>query len=101
MEKVWRIICIELYHDSRIKQFYGQFCSEALAFWTSNFEIMRKHGMVKPYDPEVLAREYLSFYICTIMDYFIAQFDGKGTFLGSNGKILDRHMEFLVSSIKA
>lgn len=101
MEKVWRIICIELYHDPRIKKFYDQFSGDAIAFWASNFRIMRKHGLIKPVDPEVLAREYLSFYIYTFMDYFIAHFDGDGTFLEANEAKLDKHMKFLVNSIKA
>lgn len=101
MEKVWRIICIELYHDSRIKKFYDQFTKDAIAYWASNFHIMRKHGLIKIVDPEVLAREYLSFYIYTFMDYFIAHFDGDGTFLEANEAKLDKHMKFLVNSIKA
>jgi hypothetical protein len=100
MEKVWRIICIELYHDTRIKKFYDQFSGDAIAFWTSNFRIMRKHGLIKPLDPAVLAREYLSFYMYTFMDYFIAHFDGDGTFLEANEAKLDKHMRFLVNSIK-
>jgi len=101
MEKVWRIICIELYHDPRIKEFYDQFTGEAIAFWTSNFRTMGKHGLIKAVSPEVLAREYLAFYIYTFMDYFIAHFDGEGSFLGANERILDEHMKFLVRSIKA
>ncbi len=101
MEKVWRIICIELYHDKRIKKFYDQFTGEAITFWTSNFAIMRKHGLIKPVDPAVMAREYLSFYIYTFMDYFIAHFDGEGSFLAANEKKLDEHIQFLVRSIKA
>jgi hypothetical protein len=62
---------------------------------------MRKHGLIKPLDPAVLAREYLAFYMFTFMDYFIANFDGEGSFLGSNETMLDEHMKFLVNSIKA
>jgi AcrR family transcriptional regulator len=101
MEKVWRIICIELYHDPRIKAFYGQFTGDAIAFWTSNFDNMRKHGLIKQLDSEALAREYLAFYMYAIMDHFIAHFDGKTTFLEANQTMLDRHMTFLIGSIKA
>jgi AcrR family transcriptional regulator len=101
MEKVWRIICIEMYHDDRIKKFYDQFSCDAIAFWTSNFEIMRKRGLIKPIDPGVLAMEYLSFYIFAMMDYFVAHFDGEGSFLKASEKMLDEHMGFLVLSIKA
>lgn len=101
MEKVWRIICIELYHDSRIKQFYGKFTGEAIAFWRSNFSIMMKHGLIKRSNPDVLAREYLAFYLYTFMDHFLVNYDASSSFLQAKGKELDDHMTFLVKSIKA
>jgi AcrR family transcriptional regulator len=101
MENVWRIICIELYHDRRIKKFYDQFTGDAMAFWRSNFEIMSKHRLIKPADPDVLAMEYLSFYLYSFMDYFIAHFGSEGSFLAAKGKQLDDHTAFLVNSIKA
>jgi AcrR family transcriptional regulator len=100
MEKVWRIICIELYHDERIKKFYDRFTGEAIAFWRSNFQIMRRHKLIKPVDPDTLAREYLAFYLYTFMDYFIAHFGSEGSFLEAKGKQLDDHRAFLVRSIK-
>ncbi len=32
MEKIWRIMCIELYHDEPMKEFYEKFIGEALDF---------------------------------------------------------------------
>jgi AcrR family transcriptional regulator len=101
MEKIWRIVCIELYHDERMKQFFNKFIGDAMAFWLSNFEIMRKHKLIKRLEPEVLAQEYLSFYMCVFMDYFIVNYDSANSFLEAEGKRLEDHTAFLVKSIKA
>ncbi len=100
MEKVWRIICIELYHNQPMKSFYEKFTGEAIDFWTSNFSIMLKHKLIKPSDPEVLAQEYLSFYMYAFMDYFVVRYGTSGSFLEAEGKRLDDHTAFLIRSIK-
>jgi AcrR family transcriptional regulator len=100
MEKVWRIICIELYHNQPMKSFYEKFAGEAIDFWTSNFSIMLKHKLIKPSDPGVLAQEYLSFYMYAFMDYFVVRYGTSGSFLEAEGKRLDDHTAFLIRSIK-
>ena len=100
MDKVWRVICIELYHSEPMKAFYSKFTGEAIAFWKSNFEIMLKHKLIKPSDPDVLAQEYLSFYMYAFLDYFIVRYGTEESFLEAEGKRLDDHMAFLVRSIK-
>jgi AcrR family transcriptional regulator len=101
MEKIWRIICIELYHSEPMKKFYDKFTDEAIAFWRSNFSIMIKHRLIKRLDADALAREYLSFYLYAFMDYFIVNYGTAGSFLEAEGQKLDEHMAFLVRSIKA
>ncbi len=101
MEKIWRIVCIELYHNEPMKKFFEKFTGEAIAFWRSNFSIMMKHGLIKQLDADVLAREYLSFYLYAFMEYFIVGYGTAGSFLEAEGKKLDDHMAFLVRSIKA
>lgn len=100
MEKVWRIVMIELYHDGRIKAFYEKFIGEAMAFWRSNFSIMMKHKLIKQMDPDILAQEYLSFYMYGFMDYFIVRYDTNGSFMEAEGKRLDDHIAFLNNSIR-
>jgi AcrR family transcriptional regulator len=101
MEQIWRIICIELYHNQQIKKFYSKFVESALSFWKSNFDIMNKHKLIKPLDPEMLAREYLSFYGNAYMDYFIFRYGNtSGSFLQEYQDSFDQHSEFIVNSIK-
>lgn len=101
MEKIWRIICIELYHSEPMRKFYDRFTGEAITFWRSNFDIMVKHKLIKPLDPDTLAQEYLSFYLYAFMDYFMVRYGTAGSFMESEGEKLDNHIAFLVRSIKA
>jgi AcrR family transcriptional regulator len=101
MEKIWRLICIELYHNERMKKFYKDFTGRIFDYWRSNFAVMMKHGLIKPSDPEVLAMEYLSSYNAAFMDYFLVDYGASGSFLEAEGKRLDDHVTFLVDSIKA
>ncbi|MGZ7044377.1 MAG: TetR/AcrR family transcriptional regulator [Methanobacterium sp.] len=101
MEKIWRIICIELYHNEQIKKFYSQFTENALSFWRCNFEIMKKHKLIKPSDPGILAIEYLSFYGNAYMDYFILRYgETTGSFLEEYHEGIRQHTEFMVNAIK-
>ena len=101
MEQIWRIICIELYHNDKIKEFYKKFIDNAFSFWTSNFDFMIKNKLIKPLNPEMLAREYLSFYTSAYMDYFIFRYDNtSGSFIQEHQDSLDQHTEFIVNSIK-
>ena len=100
MEQIWRIICIELYHNKKIKKFYSNFIENAFSFWKSNFEIMTKNNLIKPLDPEMLAREYLSFYQSAYMDYFIFRYDNtSASFLQEYRNNFDQHTEFIVNSV--
>jgi AcrR family transcriptional regulator len=101
MEKIWRIICIELYHNDEIKKFYSKFTVTALSFWKSNFQTMVKHKLIKPFDPEVLAHEYLSFYGNAYMDYFIFRYgETSDSFMQEYQESIDKHTAFIVSVIK-
>ena len=101
MEKIWRIICVEMYHNNQIKKFYSEFGDLTYSFWVSNFNIMIKHNLIKPYDPEILALEFLSFFGNAFMEYFLLHY-GK-TSLSFQEEYIDRinrHMSFIIDSIK-
>jgi AcrR family transcriptional regulator len=101
MERIWRIICIEMYHNDQIKGFYEKFIDNAFSFWISNFEFMIKNKLILPLNPEMLTREYLSFYGSAFMDYFIFRYDNtSGSFIQENQDGLDQHTEFIIDAIK-
>lgn len=101
LEKIFRIVCVELYHNERVKAFYAMFMDVTLSFWTKIFSLMLKHELIRPANPEVLAREYISFYGNLFLDYFLVRYGRtEGTFRQVYRNHIDQHTAFLVNSIK-
>jgi AcrR family transcriptional regulator len=101
MEKIWRIICIELYHNDKIKKFYSEFKVMSCAYWVSAFDIMMKHDLIKSSNPRILAMEYLSFFSNSYMDYFLHNYNSKScSFIEEYKNLTNKHVNFIVNSIK-
>lgn len=101
MDKIFRIIHIELYHNQQVKKFYSQLWDTAYSFWESNFSIMIKQRLVKPFDPKILAMEFISFFQNEFTDYFLLRYgDTPGSFSEEYEDRLKLHAEFIVNLIK-
>jgi len=101
MVKIFRIICVEAYHNEQIKKCYLNVVTAAYSFWVSNFGIMRKHKLIKPCDPKMLSRELLSFIWSAYLDYFLFCYDHtSGSFPQAYRENIYRHVAFIVNSIK-
>ena len=101
MEKIWRIICIELYHNEKIKKFYREFEDMSSSYWISAFEMMMKHKLIKPSNPRTLALEFLSFYGNAYMDHFLLNYGNtSGTFRDEYQDLSNEHITFIVDSIR-
>jgi AcrR family transcriptional regulator len=102
MEKIFRIICIELYHNEKIKKFFREFEAMSLSYWISAFEIMIKYNLIKPLDPKTLAIEFLSFYGNAYMDYFLLKYgNASESFLQEYKYLSNEHITFIVNSIRS
>lgn len=101
MHKVWRILCIELYHNEQIKEFFTTFKEMSTDFWESNFDFMLKSKLIKPIDPKVLVNEYLSFFMEAYFNYFLNIY-GKTSnpFQKEYKEIFNQHTRFLINAIK-
>ncbi len=101
MEKIFRIILIELYHNQQVKKLYLELWDTAYSFWESNFNIMMKHKLIKPYDSKVLTMELISFFQNAFTDYFLVRYgDTSGSFGQEYQDRFVQHIEFLMNSIK-
>ena len=101
MEKIMRIVFIELYHNEQLKNFQLSFMGAGGIFFESSFAIMMKHKLIKPIDPKVLTMEYLSFYMYAFMDYFILRYDSiSGSFLQEYSTRITEHTAFITNAIK-
>jgi len=101
MEKIMRIVFIELYHNEQLKNFQLSFMGAGGIFFESSFAILLKHKLIRPADPKVLTMEYLSFYMWAFMDYFILRYGSvSGSFLQEYGALIEQHTAFMTNAIK-
>jgi AcrR family transcriptional regulator len=101
MQKTLRIIFVEMYHNAQIKDFYSKFIDLTFSFWEMIFTLMVKHKIIKPFDPKVLAKEYLSFYGNAYWDYFLLRYEpNTSSFQNEYKDMIDQHTAFIVNIIK-
>jgi AcrR family transcriptional regulator len=101
MEKTLRIIFVEMYHNEKIKEFYSTFIDLTYSSWEMIFTLMIRHKIIKPFDPRMLAKEYISFYGNAYLDYFLLRYGpNTSSFRKEYGDLIDQHTAFTVSIIK-
>jgi len=101
MEKIMRISFIELYHNEQIRNFMLAFFGDGPKFFEESFAIMVKHGLIKPADPKVLTMEYMSFYMMTLVDYFLLRYGStSNSFIQEYGPRMEEHTAFFKNAIK-
>lgn len=102
MEKIWRLVSIELYHNQKIRNFFKKELLEGpINFWETTFTNMTEKGFIKPFNPRTLAYEYFSFAIYLFFEYFVLKYDEDfDSFMDLALEKMNRHAEFLLEVIK-
>lgn len=102
MEKIWRLVSIETYHNEKIRNFFKEeLIEEPLNVWESTFQIMIDNKLIKPVNPRILAYEYFSFIIYLFFEYFVLRYDEEfDSYMDMAMKKLNNHNEFLLQAIK-
>lgn len=104
MEKIWRIITIELYRNPKMRQFFLKFMIQApIDYWALVFKKMMDRKMIRKHDPEALANEYFSFAIYMYVEYFMLRYDEYtyDTFILAISKKMHDHVQFFLKAVKA
>ena len=100
VEKIMRIIFVELYHNDQVKAFWSSLVGLAEAFWVHNFTIMIEKGLIRPLDPKALASTYLSYYSHAWVDYFLIRYGHTaGSFREEHEEDIGMHTRFLVDLV--
>ena len=101
-EKIWRILSIEVFHNEKIKKFFiNELLEYPISQWEIIFTKMMKKGMIKEFDPKILAREYFSFALYLFFEYFILKYDTNySSFMDMAYKKMISHSNFILESIK-
>ena len=102
MEKIWRLVCIETYHNEKIREFFKkELLEEPLAGWENIFSIMIENKMIKPVNPRTLAYEYWSFAIFLFFEYFILKYNEDfDSFMKLGLEKMVNHTRFMLEAVK-
>ncbi|HMK45424.1 MAG TPA: TetR/AcrR family transcriptional regulator [Methanocella sp.] len=102
VEKMMRIVFVELYHNDQVRKGLREMLDDGgYAFFEAGFATMAKHKLIKPYDPKVLALEYISFYMNAFTDYFLIRYGStSGSFIQEYSARIKEHTKFMTNSIK-
>lgn len=102
MIKIWRLLLIEMYHNPKIREFFLKELIEVpIQAWTLIFSAMIEKKIIKPADPERLAREYFSYAIYLLIENFVLKYpDEPEQFLSEMFDDMEEHMKFILNSVK-
>ncbi len=102
MEKIWRLVSIEMYHNEKIRDFFKTaLLEEPINGWEATFTKMIKKGLIKPYNPRTLAYEYFSYAIYLFFEYFVLRYDEDiNSFMDLALEKMNEHSRFLLDNIK-
>jgi AcrR family transcriptional regulator len=101
MEKIYRLLCIETYHNQKIREFFKkELLEKPLAGWEQIFGIMIEKKMIKPVNPQILAHEYWSFAIFLFFEYFILEYEDFDSHMNRSLEKMNSHTQFLLEAIK-
>lgn len=102
MEKIWRLVSIETYHNQKIREFFKkELLENPLNIWEGTFQIMIDKKMIKPVNPRTLAYEYFSFIIFLFFEYFVLKYDEDfDSFMDLALEKITNHTEFMLEAIK-
>lgn len=101
MEKIWRLVSIELNHNEKIRNFFKKDLLETpIDIWEDVFQKMIEKELIKPFDPRMLAHEYFSFGIYLFFEYFVLKYDEDyDSFMDLALEKMNKHSEFLLDTI--
>lgn len=103
IEKIWRLISIELYRIEKIRVFFKTTMMEfPLQFWEQTFRKMMELGYIRQYDARVLAAEFFNYCIFLFFDYFVLNYydHPDGSFVDGLMDKLSGHISFMFDAVK-
>lgn len=99
MNKIGRILTIEQFADENIRQFFEQQIFDLpRQIYTRAFAKMRNDGTIQPFEPEMLADEYLAYSVSLYYEYAVV----KHEFIEPEQikQLVLRHIGFFWNNIK-
>jgi AcrR family transcriptional regulator len=101
--KIMRLVCIELYHNDKIQDFFrNTFIEPSYRLWENIFRGMIDRGYIREYDARLLAAEFFDYCIYLYFDCFVIRYDEKSR-EASVDRMTDglaRHTKFVFDAVR-
>ena len=100
--KIWKLIFIQMHYNKKIRLFFkNEILVKPLTFWKGFFTILMENGIIRQdLNPDLLAREYYSFPIYSIVEICAEYDDIPQDTLDNFFKEAEEHAKFLLECIK-
>lgn len=101
--KVCRLICIELYHNEKIRAFFKKtFMEPSYVMWEQTFRKMIDLGYIGECDARVLSAEFFDYCVFLYFDCFIIRYNEAPyeTLIEDMINKLSRHIKFMFDAVR-
>jgi len=102
IRKICRFMCIELYHNVKIQDFFkNTFIESSYQSWEQIFQKMMDMGLIRKHDAKMLATEFFDYCIFLYFDCFIINYDEAAfdALIDSMIGKLTSHVKFLFGTL--
>lgn len=97
--KTWRIIYLELFRNSRVREFYMREALRASAkYYEAAFGVMMDTGMIRRADPKVLSDEFN--YALTGLQVENLLLQAEGSEMAENAARIFAHIKFICEAVR-
>ncbi len=102
IRKIMRLMCIELYHNDKILDFFkNQYIEPSYTFWSHVFQKMMDQGYIREYDADLLSREFFSYCIYLLFEIFLFNYNETeyNSLIDDIMNKLSNHIKFIFDMI--
>ena len=103
IRKILRLMCIELYHNEKLKDFFkNQYLEPSYVFWSQLFQKMMDKGLIMKYDSNLLAVEFFNYCIYLLFECFLLDYneDSYEVLIDNLINKLSNHVKFIFDMVR-
>src|SRR5271157_52468 len=100
---ICRLICIELYHNEKIRDFFKMtFMEPSHRIWELTFRKMMDLGYIKEYDERLLSTEFFDYCIFLFFDCFVIRYEEVPyeELIDYMINSMSRHIKFILDAVR-
>lgn len=100
--KIWKLVFIQMHYNETIRTFFqNEILMKPLMFWNGFFTILKEKGIIREdSNPELLAKEYYSFPIYSLLELSAKYDDIPQSSIEKFFEETEEHAKFILDCVK-